>query len=110
MAMVDWPDLDELKQVLDVTSSDWDGDTDDTRLTAVLGAAIDQTKLDVGNWVDGYDEPDYSLQRAALRLAELCALKPEVAAAVTGGGIAGVVTDPVYNRFLHGHRRVFGIA
>ena len=51
--MAAWPELDELKQVLDVTSTDWDGDYDDpdlTRLARLLAAAIAHTKGDIGNW------------------------------------------------------------
>jgi hypothetical protein len=100
--MADWPALDELKQVLDVESSDWDGDTDESRLTAVLAASIDGVKGDVGNWDADVDEPDVMLNRAALRLAELNALKPEAAVANKN--------DPTYLRYLKGHRRSFGIA
>jgi hypothetical protein len=101
--MAVWPELDELKQVLDVTSSDWDGDYDGTRLTGLLAAAIERVKLDVGNWVEYADEPDDNLARAALRMAELMALKPELASAVG-------VNDPTYQRLIFGHRRTFGIA
>ena len=78
-----------------------------TRLTSLLQTAIAKVKQDVGNWDEYEDEPDVSLQRAALRLAELMALKPEVLAAVTRGAIVG---DPAYQSFLYGKRRVFGIA
>ena len=109
--MIDWPQLDELKQVLDVESEDWDGAEDSgegpTRLTALLAAAIAKVKQDVGVWDEYEDEPDIALQRAALRLAELMALKPEVLAAVTQGAI---VADPAYRAFLYGHRKAFGIA
>ena len=109
--MIDWPQLDELKQVLDVESDDWDGSEDSgedaSRLTALLAAAIAKVKQDVGAWDEYEDLPDVSLNRAALRLAELMALKPEVLAAVELGAI---VSDPAYQAFLYGHRRVFGIA
>jgi hypothetical protein len=100
--MTNWPDLAELKQVLDVESSDWDGDSDDSRLTALLAASIDGVKGDVGKWDETNDEPDAALNRAALRLAELNALRPE--AAVSNKN------DPTYLRYLKGHRRSFGIA
>jgi hypothetical protein len=103
--MAAWPELDELKQVLDVTSSDWDGDgeyDDGTRLTRLLSAAIEKVKADVGNWDEYADEPDDALAQAALRMAELIALRPEVA--------AGAVSDPTYRRLLYGHRRSFGVA
>jgi hypothetical protein len=104
--MADWPLLAELKQVLDVTSTDWDGDSDDSRLTALLAAAIDHVKEDVAGTVEAFDEdpgePTTKQARAALRMAELMALKPEV--------IAGVTRDPTYDRLLKGSRRSFGVA
>lgn len=100
--MAEWPDLDELKQYLDITSTDWDGDEDGTRLTRVLASAIARVKLDVGNWDEDEDEPDNALAQAALRMAELLALKPESA--------VDTVSDPSYKRLLFGHRRKFGVA
>lgn len=103
--MATWPELDELKQVLDVTSEDWDGDGDDTRLTALLLAAIGHVQQETGQ---DTETPSDSLGRAALRLAELMALRPEVAAAISRGG-SSFVNDPAYNSFLFGERRTFGI-
>ena len=103
--MAAWPELDELKQLLDITSEDWDGEPEEygeeTRLTRLLDAAIAKVKADVGDWGEE-DEPDTRLAQAALRMAELLALKPELA--------AGTVADPTYRRLLFGHRRRFGIA
>lgn len=96
--MAQWPAVSELKQVLDITSDDWD----DT-LSPLLAAAINKVKKDVGNWNDVTDSPDDSLNRAALRMAELMALKPEVATAVR-------VRDMAYQAYLFGHRRSFGIS
>lgn len=96
--MAQWPAVAELKQVLDVVSEDWD----DT-LDVVLAAAIIKVKKDVGLWDDMVDEPDDSLNRAALRMAELMALKPEVSAVLQG-------RDKVYMAYLYGHRRSFGVA
>jgi hypothetical protein len=96
--MAQWPAVAELKQVLDVTSEDWD----DT-LDAVLAAAIIKVKKDVGHWNDAVDEPDDSLNRAALRMAELMSLRPEVASAVR-------VRDLAYQSYLFGHRRAFGMS
>jgi hypothetical protein len=108
--MAAWPELDELKQVLDADpdSTVWDGDEDGTRLTALLAAAIQHVKDETGQ---DTDEPSYGLGRAALRLAELMALKPEVAAAVagTGRGSASFISDPSYQAYIFGQRRVFGI-
>ena len=101
--MAAWPELDELKQVLDVTSTDWDGDYDGTRLTRLLSAAIEKVKADVGDWDEYVDVPDDNLAQAALRMAELIALKPELAAQVG-------TNDPTYARLLFGHRRTFGVA
>ena len=104
--MAAWPELDELKQVLDVTSTDWDGGSvsggDTSRLTRLLSAAIDKVKADVGGWDDLVDVPDDSLAQAALRMGELLALRPEAA--------AQAVSDPTYQRLLYGHRRTFGVA
>jgi hypothetical protein len=108
MAFVAWPALDELKQVLDVTSDDWDGEgpsgdeEDTTRLSRLLAAAIERVKTDVGNWDEDEDEPTERLSQAALRMAELLALRPETA--------ASAINDPTYYRLLKGYRRVFGIS
>ena len=93
----DWPDVEELKQVLDITSSDWD-----LTVERVLEAAITKVKLDVGDWDEIVDEPDEALAQAALRMGELLALRPEAA--------ASAVNDPTYNKLLFGHRRTFGFA
>jgi len=95
--MADWPDADELKQVLDITSDDWD-----ETVERVRQASIAKVKLDVGYWDEDIDSPDDALAQAALRMAELISLRPEAA--------VGVVADPTYNRLLFGHRRSFGIA
>ena len=105
--MAAWPELDELKQVLDVESTDWDGDYDGTRLTRLHAAAIGKVKSDVGDWDDYADVPDDNLSQAALRMAELIALKPELAAAIAGGKAVG---DPTYQLLMFGHRRSFGVA
>lgn len=98
---VTWPELDELKQVLNVESTDWDGDDDDTRLTRLLASAIEQTKHDIG-LVDDDFVPTAAQAQAALRLAELIALRP--------GQLASAMKDPTYRLLLKGSRRVFGLA
>lgn len=100
--MADWPEVDELAQVLNVENSDdWA-----TTLERVLAAAIDAVKVDVAGTMDAFDEdpgdPDDALAQAALRMAELLSLRPDAAAA------AG--QDPTYQRLLRGHRLRFGIA
>lgn len=111
--MADWPLLDELKQVLDMESTDWDGDeTEDlTRLAGVLSAAIARVKGDVGDWDEYVDVPDDALSRAALRMAVLLATSPENEARLLS--ISGKpFSDPTYERLMKGHRRAasFGVA
>jgi hypothetical protein len=98
--MADWPDTAELAKVLDIDPSgdDWTVTLDRVRL-----AAISWVKGKVGNWDDSVDEPDENMAQAALRMAELMALRPETAAAVGSN-------DPTINRLLFGRRRKFGIS
>lgn len=107
--MADWPALDELKQLLDVTSQDFDGEEESgegpTRLTRVLAAAIAKVKRDVGLWDEEVDEPDDSLAAGALRMAELMATRPEA-----NPTARGLELDPTYASHLQGHRRTFSIA
>jgi hypothetical protein len=93
-----WPDAVELKQVLDITSDDWDETVD-----RVLASAIAQVKRDVGYWDEYVDEPDDKLSQAALRMGELIGTRPN-------GDTTGLSSDPTYRELLTGHRRVFGIA
>ena len=96
--MAEWPDTDELAQVLNVDNvADWQ-----TTLDRVMAAAINRVKSDVGTWDEDVDEPDDSLAAAALRMAELMAQRPEAAEAT--------VNDPTYLRYLAGKRRRFGVA
>lgn len=110
--MAAWPELDELKQVLDVTSEDWDGDDDYelTRLSRLLAAAIARVKLDVGYWDEDEDEPSEAMAQAALRMAELLALKPMDASGFNKGTLLAVDNDPTYRALLVGQRRAFGVA
>lgn len=96
-----WPDLEELKQVLNVDTDAWDGEDDLSRLTAVLDSAITKVKGDVGLWDEYEDVPDTPLNRAALRMAELMALRPDAA--------EDNARDPVYQSHLFGHRKRFGV-
>ncbi len=94
--MAAWPLLAELKQKLDIESTDWDD-----HLARLLAAAIEQVQFDVGEDVD---EPTSSLAAAALVLA------------VTLGSTEGepdptaAARLPKYQRLLKGHRVRFGIA
>lgn len=94
--MADWPELAELKQKLDVTSTDWDDHLDD-----LLESAIEQVQKDVGEDVD---EPTISLAKAALILAIYLGTtegEPDVSVAAR---------LPKYQRLLKGHRVRFGVA
>lgn len=97
--MAEWPEVEELAQVVDVTNvDDWQ-----TTLDRVLAAAIAQVKSDVGGWDEYEDEPDDSLAQAALRMAELISERPTTPTPELGA-------DPTYQRLLKGHRRRFAIA
>lgn len=96
--MADWPDADELKQVLNL---DPEGDNWATTVDRILAAAIYRVKQDVGEWDDVTDEPDDSLAQAALRMGELIAERPSEEAGTR---------DPTYWRLLMGHRKRFALA
>ena len=109
--MADWPDVDELKQWIDVKDTDWDGVEDEsdlsstTRFSRALLAAIAYVKQDVGEWDEMPDEPDDSLAEAALAAAiKFVTLKRQVAA------VTAIREDPVYQAALRGHRRKFSFA
>jgi len=97
--MADWPDTEELAQVVDVTNvEDWE-----TTLDRVMAAAIAQVKIDIGDWDEDDDEPTEAQAQAALRMAELISARPTAPA-------AGYSRDPDYQTLLKGSRRKFGIA
>ena len=95
--MADWPDTEELQQVLNITSDDWD-----VTLDRVRSAAISKVKRDVGLWDELVDEPDDALAQAALRMAEMISERPTTP-------IVHLANDPAYQSLLSGHRRSFGI-
>jgi hypothetical protein len=95
--MADWPTSDELKQVLNIDTDDWD-----TTVDRVRSAAIGKVKRDVGLWDDLVDEPDDMLAQAALRMAEMISERPT-------SPVALLDQDPAYRANLSGHRRRFGI-
>lgn len=105
--MADWPDADELKQVLDITSDDWDPTVD-----RVLAAAIAAVKTDIGVWDEDVDVPTDSQAQAALRMAELLATRPapQLAGARLSATVAALAADPTYAKLLKGSRRSFGVA
>ena len=95
MAAVAWPTTAELKQRLDVTSTDWDD-----QLDRVLAAAIAMTKGRVGDWVEDFDQPDEAISQSALELAvELAQTGEEAASSARSKSRA----------LLFGKRRRFGI-
>jgi hypothetical protein len=108
---MEWPQLDELKQVLDVTSEDWDGDADETRLTRLVAAAIDRIKIEIAGTTAAYDdrytEPLGMHSQAALRMAELLATRPAEERQLVGSRPSH---DPTIRRLLYGQRRRFGVA
>lgn len=95
--MADWPEAEELKRVLDITSDDWEDTVD-----RVLTSAIARVKFDVGNWVEGTDQPDENLAQAALRMGELISTRPSAP-------VSSLAADPAYRTLLAGHRRAWGI-
>ncbi len=105
--MAAWPDTAELAQVLNIDNvDDWS-----TTLDRVMAAAIRKVKSDVGTWDEDVDEPDDNLAQAALRMAELMSLRPEVASGIgtRSGSAASLAGDPAYRALKFGHRRAFGI-
>lgn len=93
----EWPTVDELKKVLDVSGDDFDH-----QLDRHLAAAIEQVKLDVGAWDEMEDEPSFSLAQAALLLAVRIAKSPAEAP-------PDLRADTAYQRLLKGNRVRFGI-
>lgn len=92
--MASWPTTEELKARLDITSADWDD-----QLDRVLAAAVGQTKLRKGDWVEAIDVPDDALAQSALELA--------VEYGTTG--VMGPASTSKSGRFLTGQRRRFPI-
>jgi len=99
--MADWPEVEELERILDVDPQDTDRYQD--TLNRVLASAITWAKSKRGLWDESTDEPTANLAQAALRMAELMSLRPEVAASVNE-------QDPTISRLLMGQRRKFGLA
>jgi hypothetical protein len=102
--MADWPDLDEVKQVLNV---DLEVDNWGTTLERIRLAAIERVKMDRGEWDDTVDEPNEALAQAALRMCELLAERPEAIVQFARGSKPD---DPTYWRLMQGNRRRFAIS
>lgn len=107
MAAVDWPDVDELKAVLNVEGEDWND-----HLTGLIDAAIEKVKGDVGSWDESADSPDARLAKAALRAAALMQVNAGVSFTTDEGHSVheAVDMDPVYAAYIKGHRRTFGLS
>lgn len=103
----DWPDLAELKAVLDVASEDWDD-----HLEGLRSAAIEKVKADVGDWDEMADTPDYRLSKAALRAAVLMQTNGVVSIQLEANHSIheAVDLDPIYMALLKGHRRRFSFS
>lgn len=87
-----WPTATELKQRLDITSSDWDDHMD-----RLIASGIEWAKVKVGDWDEEMDIPSDSQSQAALeRAVELA----------TNGPTAESVKSEAQ---LYGSRRRFGI-
>ncbi len=97
MAM-EWPDTDELAQVLNVDNvEDWQ-----TTLDRVMAAGIAKVKSDCRLWgLDVEDTPTDSQAQAALRMAEMMATRATDPA---------ILRDPTYLRLLTGQRKGFTLA
>ena len=95
--MADWPGPDEVKQVLDITSTDWDDTVD-----RVLSSAIAHVRADIGVWDEDTDEPTDNQAQACLRMAELLALRPEAAAQAKA--------DPTYMLLMKCSHKRFGFS
>jgi hypothetical protein len=105
--MADWPDVDQLKQVLAV---DDDGGSDlTTFVEGFLASAIAYVKADVGDWDEDVDEPNDNLAAAALRMGELMALRQSNAASSAAAAAIGS-KDPTYSRLMYDQHRRFGIS
>jgi hypothetical protein len=104
--MAAWPLVAELKQKLDITSTDWDD-----HLSRILASAIEQVQIDIGEDVD---EPTSSLAAAALILAvDIGSTEGEGVAQSRDVAVAALNASsrlPKYQRLLKGHRVRFGLA
>jgi Phage gp6-like head-tail connector protein len=105
--MAEWPELEELKAELGVTSS-----SSDTVLERSLAAAIEQVTLDCGG--EAIASPTASQAQAALILAVMAAKAPAapygVAAVFDLGALRVAANHPTYLRLLSGQRTVWPIA
>jgi hypothetical protein len=112
--MADWPEADQVKRRLGITSSDSGVDED---VALALDAAIEQVINDTGWDADldsGTLDITASLSQAALLLAVACFKATDaphgVAAIFDMGGLYVARQNPHYQRLLVGNRVRFGIS
>lgn len=112
--MAEWPEADQVKRKLGITSADSGVDAD---VALALGAAIEQVINDTGYDADldsGPLEITDSLSAAALLLAVACFKAPDaphgVAAVFDMGGLYVATKNPHYQRLLTGNRLRFGVS
>lgn len=98
----DWPEVDDLKRRLNVL----DVSIHDTEMAVILAAAINQIKLEVGNWDELVDSPNEAMAEAALQRAFEMGSADEVG--ITRDRF-GTVHIPKSNQLLLGQRRRFPI-
>lgn len=111
--MPDWPDADQVRRRLGITSSSSGLDED---VALALDAAIEQVIADTGfdsEQDSGEVVPTSSLSQAALLLAVACFKAVDaphgVAAVFDTGGIYVARQNPHYQRLLTGQRSRFAI-
>jgi uncharacterized protein YfeS len=91
---IGWPEVDDLKRRLNVL----DMSIHNTEMAVILAAAIDQIKLEVGDWDELTDMPNEALAEAALaRAVEL------------GSDVMPPRSERKSNQLLMGQRRRFPI-
>lgn len=87
-------------------------------VTAAVGAAIEQVKMDVSGTLTEFDEdfpagPTDSLAIAALILAVAAVKAPDaphgIAAVFDTGGLRAMQEHPTYQKMLSGHRHSFSL-
>jgi hypothetical protein len=105
---VDWPELEELKKLLDVEDqASGEGDWDE-HLELLLEAGISAVKEDT-SWDEATSVVTEKLHHAALRAAIL--LRPNAPLSQPGGARhQDLESDPVYQSLIMGKRRRFGTA
>lgn len=104
--MAQWPEVEEVANLLDLGSDEWI----EEHLQHALDAAIEGVKIDVAGSVAAYDgadpplEPTEMQRQAALRaVAVLRVNAPD-------DGWRNVHDDHIYQSLIFGQRRSFGVA